>query len=44
VNGFTCPAGDFESFYQATKKIVQDVTMRKAMAQKAREVRINIYL
>lgn len=37
VNGFTCPAGDFEAFYQATKRIVQDVAMRKQMAQKARE-------
>eukprot|EP00596_Hydrurales_sp_CCMP1899_P005470 CAMPEP_0119035292 /NCGR_PEP_ID=MMETSP1177-20130426/2218_1 /TAXON_ID=2985 /ORGANISM="Ochromonas sp, Strain CCMP1899" /LENGTH=439 /DNA_ID=CAMNT_0006993315 /DNA_START=123 /DNA_END=1439 /DNA_ORIENTATION=+ len=37
VNGFTCPAGDFEAFYQATKRVVQDVSMRKQMAQKARE-------
>ena len=37
VNGFTCPAGDFEAFYQATKRVVQDVAMRKQMAQKARE-------
>jgi phosphatidylinositol alpha 1,6-mannosyltransferase len=37
VNGFTCPAGDFEAFYQATKRIVQDVALRKQMAVKARE-------
>jgi glycosyltransferase involved in cell wall biosynthesis len=29
--------GDFEAFYQATKRVVQDVSMRKQMAQKARE-------
>ena len=29
VNGFTCAAGDFEGFYQATKRIVQDVVLRK---------------
>jgi phosphatidylinositol alpha 1,6-mannosyltransferase len=37
VNGFTCPAGDFEAFYQATKRIVQDVALRKQMAVKSRE-------
>ena len=37
VNGFTCPAGDFEAFYQATKRIVQDAALRKEMSQKARE-------
>lgn len=37
VNGFTCPAGDFEAFYQATKRIVQDAALRKQMAHKARE-------
>jgi phosphatidylinositol alpha 1,6-mannosyltransferase len=37
VNGFTCPSGDFEAFYTATKHIVQDVAMRKQMAAKARE-------
>ena len=36
-NGFTCPAGDFESFYQATKKIATDAVLRKEMGKYARE-------
>ena len=37
VNGFTCVAGDFEDFYLATKRIVQDIALRKQMSKKARE-------
>ena len=37
VNGFTSPAGDFETFYQYTKKVVQDTVLRKQMSQAARE-------
>jgi glycosyltransferase involved in cell wall biosynthesis len=37
VNGFTCPAGDYEAFFQATKRIVQDAVLRKEMSVKARE-------
>ena len=37
VNGFTCPSGDFDAFYAATKRIVQDAVLRKEMAQRARE-------
>ena len=36
-NGFTCPAGDFEAFYQATKRIVVDVALRKALSVNARQ-------
>ena len=36
-NGFTCAAGDFEGFYQATKRIVQDAALRKEMAKNARQ-------
>lgn len=32
VNGLTCPAGDIEAFYQATKKLVVDEHLRKEMA------------
>jgi phosphatidylinositol alpha 1,6-mannosyltransferase len=37
VNGFTCPSGDFEAFYQATKRIVQDADLRRQMRIAARE-------
>lgn len=36
-NGYTCPAGDFEAFYQATKRIAQDTELRKQMGKNARE-------
>lgn len=36
-NGYTCPAGDFEHFYQATKNLVQDDKLRKEMSQHARQ-------
>jgi len=36
-NGFSCPAGDFEAFYQATKKIAVDAELRKQMGKYARE-------
>ena len=36
-NGYACPSGDTEMFYQATKRIVQDDRLRKAMSQNARE-------
>lgn len=37
VNGLTCPAGDFEAFYQATRRIVVDVRLRNQMKVTARE-------
>lgn len=37
VNGYTCAAGDFESFYQATRRICVDTVMRKQMMKMARE-------
>lgn len=37
VNGLTCPAGDFEAFYQATRRIVVDVRLRNQMKVAARE-------
>ena len=37
TNGFTCPAGDFEAFYQATKRIVVDAALRKALSVNARK-------
>jgi len=36
-NGFTCTAGDSEKFYKATKRIVQDETLRRQMSKNARE-------
>ena len=36
-NGFTCPAGDTEMFYQATKRLVLDDLLRNRMSIKARE-------
>lgn len=36
-NGFTCRAGNFDDFYQATKRIVQDPAMRKQMSKNASE-------
>ncbi len=37
VNGLTCPAGDFEAFYQATRSIVVDSRLRHQMSLAARE-------
>jgi len=37
VNGYTCKAGSFEDFYDATKRIVQDSVLRKQMGKHARE-------
>ena len=37
VNGLTCPSGDFEAFYQATRRITVDHAMRKQMSKAARE-------
>lgn len=37
ANGFTCPAGDSEAFYAATKRLVEDRDLRKRMSEKARE-------
>jgi len=36
-NGYTCPDGDFEAYYQATKKAVTDSINRKKMSEQARE-------
>jgi glycosyltransferase involved in cell wall biosynthesis len=36
-NGFTCPAGNFDSFYQATRKIVVDLELRTQLCKNARE-------
>lgn len=37
INGLTCPAGDLEAFYEATRKLVLDEHLRKQMAKTARE-------
>jgi hypothetical protein len=37
VNGLTCPAGDFEAFYQATRSLVIDARLRNQMSISARE-------
>ncbi len=37
VNGLTCQCGDAEGFYQATRRLVLDATLRKKMAVAARE-------
>jgi len=37
VNGLTCPEGDFEAFYQATRRLVIDATLRRRMGKAARE-------
>jgi len=37
VNGLTCQCGDAEGFYQATRRLVLDATLRKKMALAARE-------
>ena len=37
VNGLTCPAGDFEAFYQATRSLVLDARLRNQMSISARE-------
>lgn len=36
-NGYTCPAGDTEKFYQATKRLLQDDALRKQMSVRARD-------
>jgi hypothetical protein len=36
-NGFTCPAGDQEKFYEATKRLAEDHALRREMGQHARE-------
>lgn len=36
-NGLTCPAGDFEAFYQATRRLVLDARLRQQMSVNARE-------
>jgi hypothetical protein len=36
-NGFTCQAGDTESFYQSTRRLVMDKMLRKQMGIVARE-------
>jgi phosphatidylinositol alpha 1,6-mannosyltransferase len=36
-NGYTCPDGDFEAYYAATRKAVTDHANRKKMAENARE-------
>ncbi len=36
-NGFTCKSGDFDGFYEATKKIVLDNALRKQMSEHARQ-------
>lgn len=36
-NGFTCTAGDFEGFYQSTKRVVADAPLRRSMSKSARE-------
>jgi len=37
ANGFTCTAGDEESYYTHTKRLVQDVVLRQQMSKMARE-------
>jgi len=37
VNGLTCVAGDFEGFYQATRRLVMDARLRQQMSIAARE-------
>lgn len=37
VNGLTCPAGDFEAFYEATRRLVMDSRLRQQMSIAARE-------
>jgi phosphatidylinositol alpha 1,6-mannosyltransferase len=36
-NGYTCPDGDFEAYYQATKRAVTDHVNRRKMGEYARE-------
>lgn len=36
-NGFTCPDGDVEAYYEAAKSLVVDAVMRKKMSVNARE-------
>jgi phosphatidylinositol alpha 1,6-mannosyltransferase len=36
-NGFTCPDGDVDAYYAATKALVEDVAMRRRMSQEARK-------
>lgn len=35
VNGFTCRSGSFDDFYQSTKRIVQDPTLRFELSKNA---------
>lgn len=37
VNGLTCNMGDYEAFYQATRRIVVDRQLRNRMSRAARE-------
>jgi len=37
INGLTCPCGDFEAFYQATRRLVLDSHLRQQMGKAARE-------
>lgn len=37
VNGLTCPEGDFEAFYHATRRLVIDANLRRRMGKAARE-------
>jgi phosphatidylinositol alpha 1,6-mannosyltransferase len=37
INGLTCPAGDLEAFYNATRSIVIDHRLRKQMSVEARQ-------
>jgi phosphatidylinositol alpha 1,6-mannosyltransferase len=37
VNGFTCAAGDYNAFFQATKRVVADKSLRVQMAVSARQ-------
>ena len=36
-NGYVCPSGDSEKFYQATKRIVEDHYLRQQMSKHARQ-------
>eukprot|EP01038_Epipyxis_sp_PR26KG_P008056 gene8056-10914_t len=36
INGFTCTNGDFEEFYEATRRLVMDKQLRKQMSINAR--------
>jgi len=36
-NGFTCPDGDVDAYYEAAKTLVQDVMVRRRMSEEARK-------